>query len=155
MTSLRSRSRVGTGEDDGQLLLLVLVYTVIAGLLVTVVVDLSKVFLYRRSLVAAADGAALSAANEPDLASVYRGGNRVLPLSDVGARAAVSRYESDAGLDTRFAGFRVAAVETDGTVVRVRFEAVVHLPFAGLVAGPWRAGYPVHATARAESPYGP
>jgi hypothetical protein len=153
MTVLRGRVRAG--EDDGQLLLLVLAYAVIAALLVTVVVDLSKVYLYRRALVAAADGAALSAANEPDLASVYHGGNRVLPLSDAGTRAAVRQYETDGDLDRRFDGFRIDEVATDGTVVRVRFEAVVHLPFANLLVGRWRGGYPVHATARAESPLGP
>ena len=149
------RARLRPGADDGQLLLLVLAYTVIAALLVTVVVDLSKVYLYRRALVAAADGAALSAANEPDLASIYRGGNRVLPLSGEGARVAVRQYEADGDLDARFDGFRVDEVATDGTVVRVRFEAVVHLPFATLLVGRWRGGYPVHATARAESPLGP
>jgi uncharacterized membrane protein len=149
------RGRMRPGADDGQLLLLVLAYAVIAALLVTVVVDLSKVYLYRRALVAAADGAALSAANEPDLASVYRGGQRVLPLSEAGARAAVTQYETDGDLDDRFEGFRIDAVTTDGTAVRVRFEAVVHLPFATLLVGRWREGYPVHATARAESPLGP
>ncbi|HEY4315670.1 MAG TPA: pilus assembly protein TadG-related protein [Actinomycetes bacterium] len=149
------RGRVPPGGDDGQLLLLVLVYAVIAALLVTVVVDLSKVYLYRRALVAAADGAALSAANEPDLVSVYRGGNRLLPLSDAGAQAAVRQYEADGELDDRFEGFRIDEVVTDGTVVRVRFGAVVHLPFATLLVGRWRGGYPVRATARAESPLGP
>ena len=134
----RVRDRFQPGDDQGQLLLLVLAYTVVAALLVTVVVDLSKVYLYRRALVAAADGAALSAANEPDLASVYRGGNRVLPLSDAGARAAIRQYETDGDLDDRFEGFRVDEVATDGTIVRVRFEAVVHLPFATLLVGHWR-----------------
>ena len=152
---IRVSDRIRSGDDEGQLLLLVLAYTVIAALLVTVVVDLSKVYLYRRALVASADGAALSAANEPDLASVYRGGNRVLPLSQTGARTAVRQYETDGDLDDRFDGFRVDEVATDGTVVRVRFEAVVHLPFANLLVGRWRGGYPVHATARAESPLGP
>jgi hypothetical protein len=149
------RGRVRPGADDGQLLLLVLAYAVIAALLVTVVVDLSKVYLYRRALVAATDGAALSAANEPDLAAVYRGGNRVLPLSGESARAAVRQYEAYGDLDDRFDGFRIDEVATDGVVVRVRFEAVVHLPFANLLVGRWRGGYPVHATARAESPLGP
>ena len=70
-------------EDEGQLILLVLAYTVIAALLITVVVDVSKAYLYRRSLVAAADGAALSAANQPDLGrGLHRRRTRRLPLSE-------------------------------------------------------------------------
>jgi hypothetical protein len=151
----RLRTRIRPGDDDGQLLLLVLAYAVIAALLVTVVVDLSKVYLYRRALVAAADGAALSAANEPDLARVYRGGNQTLPLSPEAVQVAVRQYEKDGDLDRRFDGFRIDEVATDGTVVRVRFEAVAHLPFANLLVGRWRGGYQVHATARAESPLVP
>ena len=78
--------RVRQSDDDGQLILLVLAYAVIAALLVTVVVNVSKVYLNRRSLVAAADGAALSAANQPDLAAVYNGAEATLPLSPAGDR---------------------------------------------------------------------
>ena len=66
LTSLEDRMELlraaGADGDGGQLILLILVYTVIAGMLVTVVVNVSKVYLVRRSLVAAADGAALTAA---------------------------------------------------------------------------------------------
>ena len=85
--------------DDGQLLLLVLVYAVIAGVLVTVVVNLSTAYLHRRSLVAAVDGAALSAANQSDLARVYRGGSDALPLSDEGTADSVTQYVDDARLE--------------------------------------------------------
>lgn len=139
--------------DDGQLLLLVLVYAVIAGLLVTVVVNLSKAFLYRRSLVAAADGAALTAANQPDLARIYAGAGPVLPLSKRGTRAAVGRYADDAELAARFDGFRVVGVETDGRTVTVTLGAVVEMPFANLLSAGLADGYPVTATARATSPF--
>ncbi len=156
MTWLRRRLRgVGSSGDDGQLILLILVYTVIAGLLVTVVVDVSKVYLYRRSLVAAADGAALSAANQPELAAVYRGAGRTLPLSASGATAAVEQYAVDAELSDRFAGFEVAAVATDGVVVTVTLRARVPMPFVNLVAARWSGGYPLHAVARARSPLAP
>lgn len=152
MTRLRA---VAARGDDGQLLLLVLVYAVIAGLLVTVVVDLSKAFLYRRSLVAAADGAALTAANQPDLARIYAGAGPVLPLSERGTRTAVSRYAVDAELADRFDGFRVVDVETDGQTVTVTLGAVVHMPFANVLSAGLADGYPVRATARATSPFGP
>lgn len=150
----RLRAR-GAAGDDGQLILLILVYTVIAGLLVTVVVNVSKVYLYRRSLVAAADGAALSAANQPDLAAVYNGAGSTLPLSRSGARAAVDQYVSDADLEGRFAQFRVAGVDTDGITVTVTFRATVRMPFGNLLSARYAAGYLVHATARARSPLTP
>jgi len=143
-------------EDDGQLLLLVLAYTVIAALLITVVVDVSQAYLYRRSLLAAADAAALSAANQPDLGAVYTGDNpAVLPLSTEGTLRAVEQYADDAQLADRFRDFEVVTVDTDGVAVTVTLRAVVHLPFANLVTSRWDGGYPVEARANARSPLVP
>jgi hypothetical protein len=144
-------------EDDGQLLILVLGYTVIAALLVTVVVNVSQAYLYRRSLLAAADGAALAAANAPDLAAVYRdatgpGPGALLPLSRSGARAAVARYAADARLAERFPGFAVSAVATDGATVSVRLRATVPLPLLNRLSDRYATGYAVGATANARSP---
>ena len=141
--------------DEGQLLLLVLGYTLIAGLLVTVVVNLSTTYLHRRSLVAAADGAALSAANQPDLARIYAGAGEVLPLSESGARAAVRQYARDGELAERFDGFRVVGVDTDGQTVTVTLGATVRMPFLNLLSAGYAEGYPLRATARATSPLVP
>jgi Putative Flp pilus-assembly TadE/G-like len=100
-------------EEDGQLLL-VLAYAVIAGLLVTVVVDVSQAYLYRRSLLAAADAAALSAANQPDLGRVYTEEGLALPLSEQGSRRAVTQYAQDAQLSDRFDDFEVRNVDSNG-----------------------------------------
>lgn len=138
------------------MLLLVLAYALIAALLVTAVVDLSQAFLYRRSLLAAADAAALSAANQPDLDAVYtRDASATLPLSPAGSRRAVARYVDDAGLADRFRGFEVVEVATDGRRVTVTVRAVVRLRFGHLVAARWRDGYPVQARASARSPLAP
>lgn len=147
--------RLRLRDDDGQLLLLVLAYTVIAGLLITVVVDVSQVFLYRRSLLAAADAAALAAANAPDLGRVYTGAGGVLPLSRRGAAAAVDQYADDASLDDRFAEFDVRAVDTDGVTVTVTLTAQAHLPFVSLITARYAGGYPVTARATARSPLVP
>lgn len=144
--------RLRCRDDDGQLLLLVLAYTVIAGLLVTVVVDVSQVFLYRRSLLAAADAAALSAANAPDLGRVYTGAGDVLPLSRRGTAAAVDQYAVDAALDERFDAFRVSRVDTDGATVTVTFTAQARLPFVNVITARHAGGYPVSARATARSP---
>lgn len=156
LTRLRRRLRAaGADGDCGQLILLILVYTVIAGMLVTVVVNVSKVYLVRRSLVAAADGAALSAANQPDLSAVYNGAGSTLPLSRAGARDAVEQYVSDADLGGRFEDFEITGVTTDGITVAVTFRATVGMPFGNLVSERYAAGYRVHATARARSPLTP
>jgi uncharacterized membrane protein len=139
-------------EDDGQLLILVLCYTVIAALLITVVVNLSKAYLYRRSLVAAADGAAIAAANVPDLPRVYAGRDAAaLPLAPT--RAVVEQYAADAQLGQRFDGFEVVEVSTDGQTVTVTMRAEVRMPFLNLISARYRAGYPVEATAIARSPF--
>jgi hypothetical protein len=142
-------------NDDGQLLLLILIYTVIAGLLVTVVVNLSKAYLYRRALVGAADGAAVAAANVPDLARIYAGSDtQVLPLA--ASEDAVARYAADGLLGQRFDGFEVVsvAVSPDGATVTVTLRAVVHMPFLNWVSR-FDDGYPVEATATARSPFQP
>ena len=97
-----------------------------------------------------------SEAGEPDLDAVYTGqGRAVLPLSDVGARRAVDQYVHAAALADRFRAFAVVAVDTDGVAVTVTMRAVVHLPFANLVTGRWRDGYPLEARASARSPLVP
>lgn len=141
--------------DEGQLLLLVLAYAVIAGLLITVVVNVSKAYLYRRALVAAVDGAALTAANQPDLDRLYSGGAEVLPLSEVGARSAVRQYVRDADLAHRFDGFQVLDVSTDGQTVTVRLGSVARMPFINVLSSTYADGYPIEATARARSPLVP
>lgn len=156
MTRLSARlSVVRRSGDDGQLLLLILVYTVIAGVLVTAIVDVSAVYLARRSLVAAVDAAALSAANRPDLGSVYAGAGDNLPLSESGTTAAVRQYAADAQLPRQFDGFVVEDVSTDGVTVTVTFATRVRLPFVNTVARAWSGGYGVRAVARARSPLTP
>ena len=156
MTGLVNRIRRAQGSgDNGQLVLLVLVYALVAALLVTVVVNVSKVYLNRRSLVAAADGAALSAANEPELDEVYSGAGSTLPLSPAGTDAAVRQYARDAELAARFEGFRVVDVTTDGVTVTVTLQAEVGMPFVNLLSERYAAGYPVRAVARARSPLTP
>ena len=156
MSRLADRVRaLRRSGDAGQLILLILAYTVIAGLLVTVVVNVSRVYLVRRSLVAAADGAALTAANQPDLAAVYSGAGATLPLSPRGTGQAVRQYAQNAELADRFPGFRVVAVETDGVTVTVRLRAEVPMPFLNVLARRYAGGYPVDAVARARSPLTP
>jgi uncharacterized membrane protein len=140
-------------DDSGQLLVLILGFAVVAGLLVTVVTNASRVFLYQRALSSAADGAALAAAQSVDTAAIYRGGaEETLPLDPAAVDAAVVGYLADAGVAERLPGFAVTATATDGTTVTVTLTARVDLAFLNAVSNQWSSGVPLSATARATSP---
>jgi uncharacterized membrane protein len=129
-------------DDEGSILLLTLGCITIALLLVVVVVDASAVFLARRSLAAAADGASLAAAQSVSGPAVYAAGaGRRLPLAEV--QAAVARF---AGTGAMLSG----TLEHDaaGDTVVVTGRKPVTLPFAGVLGiGP----VTVTATSRASS----
>jgi len=149
--------RVGPGEDRGQALLLLigLAATLIA--LIAVVADASRLFLDRRALVNAADGAATAAVQALDEAAVYRDPGALrrgsLPLDASVARAAVQRYVQNAGISSRFDAFRIQSVglSSNGTAVTVTLSVRVEMPFLGI--GPLRsvseARIVVASTARA------
>ena len=71
-------------------------FALILGLLVTVVVAASRVFLFQRELSAMADGAALSAADGIDTSAIYAG-NGVVRLDQVAATNLARSYLSDSG----------------------------------------------------------
>jgi len=140
-------------DDSGQLLVLILGFAVVAGLLVTVVTNASRVFLYQRALSSAADGAALAAAQSVDTAAIYRGGaEETLPLDPAAVDAAVVGYLADAGVAERLPGLAVATTATDGTTVSVTLTVRVDLAFLNAVSDQWSSGVPLRATARATSP---
>lgn len=145
-------------DDSGQLLLLVLCYAVIAALLITVVINVSKAHLYRRALVAAADGAALAAANAADVAEVYRSSAaapEAVLLAEPAAKRAVEDYAAKAQLGSRFNGFEVVDVEVTGSRVTVTLTASVRMPILNLLSAQYENGYAVHASATARSPLEP
>jgi uncharacterized membrane protein len=152
---LRRRATAVRGRDDGQLLLLVIAFTLIVALLITVVVNASRLFLMRRSLTALADGAAVVAANGIDEAAFYTRGGRdgTVPLDDAAAEALVRDYleayfRADENVD-RFPGLRLVDVSTSGGVATVTLRVRVALPFVNAVSDDFARGVPVEATASA------
>lgn len=147
-------------DDDGQLTLLVIGYTLIAVVLITVGVDASKVFLARRALASAADAAALAAAQAVDRAAVYAGESGcdgLLPIDQARAADLVAASLDDA-VDLRHA---LVALDPPRTAVAagtvsVRLGGDVGLPFARVVAllDPRHPDGRVHveATAHAQAP---
>jgi uncharacterized membrane protein len=149
-------------RDDGSLTLLVIGYVTIAAVLIVAGIDASKVFLAHRALSAAADAAALDAAQAVDKAAVYAGtaggcGN-LLPLDETAAaqRAQDAVGEQLPGLRQTFASLDDPQTQVvDGTVT-VNLSGSIALPFGRVLAllVPGHADGRVHidASAHAQSP---
>lgn len=141
-------------RDSGQVMLLILGFAVILGLLVTVVVDVSHLYLERRALVAAADAGALAAAQAIDEAALYTGGpvaaGASVRLDDQRVDQRLLEQIRAAGLDERFSDLQVERVSTDGITVTIELSARVRLPFLNTVTGQ-SDGLRIGASARAQT----
>ena len=138
-------------SEDGQVLILTLGFTVLICLLFSVVVDVSHLYMARRSLVAAADAASLAAAQGINAPAVYAGkATTTVPLSRTAANRRLTAYVKSAGLSSKFYRFRVDSMRTNGRWVNVTLSARVRLPIFNAITG--RAGsLGIRASARARS----
>jgi hypothetical protein len=135
------------------MMLLIIGFTVIVGLLITIVANASAVIRTESQLFAAADGAAAAGANAVDGEALLRSpAESTLPLTEDGVRTTVDGYVDTTGLVRRFRDFRVLAVGTDGTTASVTFSARVKMPFINLLSAKYDGGYPVTVTSLATSP---
>ncbi len=135
--------------EDGTVLLLSLGFAALTLGLAAVVADVTAVFLARRSLAAAVDGAALYAAQAIDEEAVYTQGlvTDRLPLADVDRRVRTYRERNYGDVP----GLTMSAALDGPTAVRVTGRRVVTLPVR--VPGLPSAGrVTVTAEATAESP---
>ncbi|MGH3744653.1 MAG: pilus assembly protein TadG-related protein [Mycobacteriales bacterium] len=122
------------GRDGGTILILTLGFLLIAMSLAFAVVDASAVFLDRRDLAAAADGAALAAVQDIDVAAVYaHGAHGDLPLDAAGVDRAVRRFATANYPADRFPGWHFAGEVSGPDTVVVHATRVVHLPVYGTV----------------------
>jgi uncharacterized membrane protein len=123
-------------DDRGSVLPLVIGVVVLVIALVTVVTDVSVLWLQRRSLQATVDGAALTGAQAVDLPTVYAGGaNGDLRLDPTAARAAVRTYAAAVPSGKRLTSFRIARVTLTTTTVTVRATAIARPPFLTWLTG--------------------
>ena len=121
-------------DDRGSVLPLVIGVVVVVLMMITVVTDVSVLWLQRRALQATVDGAALAGAQAVDLPSVYAGGAvGDLRLDPRAARTAVRGYVRAA--PTTLRSLRVTSVAVTGSTVTVRASAVAAPPFLGLLTG--------------------
>jgi len=153
--------RVGRRADDGSLTVLVIGFTFILAVLIVVGVDVSKVFLARRSLSSLADAAALAAAQSADKAAIYAGAascGGVLPLDPAAAAQQVDASLADdlADLHQTFAEVQPPDVTVVNGRVTVHMSGDVKVPFGRVLSllDPDRADGRVHVgvSATAESP---
>jgi hypothetical protein len=127
-------------DDDGSILVLVIGYTAIAAALIVLGIDVTKVFLARRALSAAADSAALAAAQGVDVQAIYGGPGprcgQALPLSTVrvGQLAATSWRADRVDLLHTFTVLDDPRTTVGGGTVTVELSGEVAVPF-GRVLG--------------------
>ena len=158
-----SRSKA---DDEGSVMLLMIFMALIIAGLVTVVTDVSTVFLAQREMQSTADGAALAGAQRADLQAVYTGDlGAQLPLSRADATAAITDYAANKsriphecsattyqvvnGIDAD--GNARSGVQADGQTIRVELTCKVPLPFVSLVASAFTDGVTIHQVAYAQA----
>jgi hypothetical protein len=146
-------------DEDGQVLLLILVYALIAVALVTVVVSASAVHLQRKRLLSVADAAALDAADALDAGAFYADGTapgQGVPLTDASVRTSVQEYVALIDAPSRFEGFAVAPSTgtPDGRTAEVTLVAVARPPLLSSVISAFSDGVGLRVTARARTGLG-
>jgi hypothetical protein len=133
----------GDDAERGSTLPFVLVCWLVAALMAFGAIAASDAFLEQQQVQSVCDGAALAAANEADVATVYaRGVGTELPLTVEAAQAAVADQLADGG--TRLDAWSAA---TDGAEVTVRCTRYADIAFGWLFLG----GKPLERTATASA----
>lgn len=157
LTARHGRGRPARpGDDDGQVLLLLLVYALIGVVLITVVASASAVHLQRKRLLALADAAALDAADALDDRAFYAPGGVApgdgVPITDASVRASVQTYLVARG-PTGLGQVAVAdpTGTPDGATAEVTLAGVAQVPLVSVVLEGWGGGIPLRATARART----
>ena len=122
-------------SDDGTIIPLIMIFALIASLLLLVVIDSTVLFMNKRAIGTAADGAALAAAQAIDKTTLYGNGgivnNQDLPL--LSAKAAAAAYLTANRDDTIYPGLTVAVSALSGNRIQIVVTApTVPLPFTGL-----------------------
>jgi uncharacterized membrane protein len=107
--SHRSR-RPGPRAEGGQALVLLVGLVVLVLMVLALGWDTSNWFLGHRALANLADGAAVAAAGEVDVAAWYASGGREVRVVEERARATVGAYLDGSAGDSGVAGVRLASL---------------------------------------------
>ncbi len=121
-------------------MVLIIGYTAIAAVLITVGIDTSKVFLAQRALASAADSAALAAAQGVDVNAIYAGGalrcGQPLPLDLQHASTLAIGSVGDDRTDLQHSFVTIADPQTslDAGTVTVELSGEVAVPFGRVLS---------------------
>ncbi|HST86519.1 MAG TPA: pilus assembly protein TadG-related protein [Kineosporiaceae bacterium] len=160
-----NRRSADRGNDDGQILPLVIAYVLIAFALVVVAVNITAVHLQRQRLFSLADAAALDAADALDRSRFYSQGAQTVsgdaavavPLTDLTVRSSAERYVVAAAPLARVADVAVdrPTGSPDGVTAEVTLVGRATLPLFSFASVRWSDGVPLRATARARARVSP
>ncbi|SED73391.1 hypothetical protein [Ruania alba] len=158
MRTLRARWRDARGghREDGQILLLSIVYGAITLALVLVVIAVSAIYLERKDLLSLADALAADAADAADETTFYtegRGDPGQLPLTDASVRDSVEEYLAAAPASmVDFEDFAVVPPTgtPDGEIAEVSLTARVRPPVLPWALLPFADGFQIEVTAYGE-----
>ncbi len=138
-------------NEDGQMMVMILGYVVLALLVTTVVIGISSVYLEHKRLLSLADGASVAAADSYTLGEVAtQGGSPSAVLSSARVRNVAADFVSRSPASQRFDGLAVAGTTgtPDGSTAVVVLTAAVHPPVVNFLMP---AGITIEATSTARS----
>ncbi|MCU1532864.1 MAG: hypothetical protein JWO49_2435 [Arthrobacter sp.] len=118
-------------SDDGQIIVLIIGYVLLALLVATVVAAASSLYIEHKKLLSMADGASVAAADSFTLAQLDdTSGSPTAILSSSGVRSAALAYLGRNNGFTRFRSLAVAPAtgSPDGSTAFVVLSATVHPP---------------------------
>ncbi|MCC3273767.1 hypothetical protein MUK71_11510 [Arthrobacter zhangbolii] len=123
------------GHESGQVGVLIIGYTLLALLTVTVVMAASSVYIGQKKLLSAADGAAVAAADTFTLGQSDAGDGPAAALDAGAVRAAARNYLQVTGAESRFNDLVVAedTGTADGRTARIVLAARVHPPIVNFL----------------------
>jgi uncharacterized membrane protein len=148
---LASGATDGNDAEAGTILILLIFFVVIVAGLITVVVDVSTMFIATRGLQGVADGAVSEAAQGVDVGRIYGAPvGTTLPLTQAGIVASIQTYvDAPAHWPHECASgsVQIEAAALDGDTVAVALSCAVPLPFVKLIDE--SAVHRIHASAHA------
>ena len=145
------------GDDSGSVMILMIFFAAIVAGLLTVVVDVSTVFLGQRELQAVADGAAAAAAQRVDVDALYGTSGSLEP----GTALQVSTTDAAAAIDAYLAlpahrpgqcadgTLHLRSLQVVGATVGLELSCRVGWPFVSVVVGDEIAGHSISMSAQA------